>query len=168
MLHVSVVLVDAFQIQSGELQRKIARYAQNRGWALLPGNGAVAGVQSDDAAVLEPHFQGGRFPQILECPGQRCGFCPGVKRRTFRLHLGLRSLKRVASISRCLAAWCMANLGDEIDNCGLFLEQRRRHIFCSGKLSMQQPEHSRILPAIVQPLNFLGQPDEERPSKHQP
>ena len=28
----------------------------------------------------------------------------------------------------------MASL-DEIDNCGLFLEQRRRHIFCSGKLS---------------------------------
>jgi hypothetical protein len=33
----------------------------------------------------------------------------------------------------------MASLGDEIDNCGLFLEQRRRHIFCSGKLSTQQP-----------------------------
>jgi hypothetical protein len=62
----------------------------------------------------------------------------------------------------------MASLGDEIDNCGLFLEQRRRHIFCGGKLSMQQPEHARILPAKVQPLNFLGQPDEERPSKHQP
>jgi len=62
----------------------------------------------------------------------------------------------------------MASLGDEIDNCGLFLEQRRRHIFCSGMLSMQQPEHARILPAKVQPLNFLGQPDEERPSKHQP
>ena len=67
-----------------------------------------------------------------------------------------------------LIAWCMASLGDEIDNCELFLEQRRRHIFCSGKLSMQQPEHARILPAKVQPLNFLGQPDEERPSKHQP
>ena len=61
----------------------------------------------------------------------------------------------------------MASLGDEIDNCGLFLEQRR-HIFGSGKLSTQQPEHARILPAKVQPLNFLGQPDEERPSKHQP
>jgi hypothetical protein len=41
----------------------------------------------------------------------------------------------------------MANLGDEIGNCGLFLEQRRRHIFCSGKLSTQQPERARILPA---------------------
>ena len=61
----------------------------------------------------------------------------------------------------------MASLGDEIDNCGFFLEQRRRHIFCSGKLSMQQPEHARILAAKVQPLNFLGQPDEERPSEHQ-
>ena len=50
----------------------------------------------------------------------------------------------------------MAILGDEIDNCGLFLEQRCRHIFCSGKLSMQQPEHARILPAKVQLLNFLG------------
>jgi hypothetical protein len=45
--------------------------------------------------------------------------------------------------------------GDEIDNCGLFLEQRR-HIFCSGKLAMQQPEHATILPAKVQLLNFLG------------
>ena len=63
-------------------------------------------------------------------------------------------------------AWCMASL-DEIDNCGLFLEQRRRHIFCSGKLSRQQPEHARILPAKVHPLNFLGQPDEERPSKQE-
>ena len=45
--------------------------------------------------------------------------------------------------------------GDEIDNCGLFLEQRR-HIFCSGKLAMQQQEHARILPAKVQLLNFLG------------
>jgi hypothetical protein len=43
----------------------------------------------------------------------------------------------------------------EIDNCGLFLEQRR-HIFCNGKLAMQQPEHARILPAKVQLLNFLG------------
>ena len=31
----------------------------------------------------------------------------------------------------------------------------------------RQPEHARILPAKVQHLNFLGQPDEERPSKHQ-
>jgi len=62
----------------------------------------------------------------------------------------------------------MASLGDEIDNCGLFLEQRRGHIFCSSKLSMQQPQRARSLPAKVQPLNFLGQPDEERPSKHQP
>ena len=58
----------------------------------------------------------------------------------------------------------MASLGDEIDNCGLFLEQRRRHIFCSGKLSMQQPEHARILPAKVQLLNFL---DSQAKSAHQ-
>ena len=50
----------------------------------------------------------------------------------------------------------MASLGDELDKCGFFLEQRRRHIFCSGKLAMQQPEHERILPAKVQLLNFLG------------
>jgi hypothetical protein len=62
----------------------------------------------------------------------------------------------------------MASLGDEIDNCGFFLEQRRRHIFCGGKLSTQQPEHARILPAKVQLLNFQGYPDGERPSKHQP
>ena len=58
----------------------------------------------------------------------------------------------------------MASLGDEIDNCGLFLEQRRRHIFCSGKLSTQQPEHARILPAKVQLLNFL---DSQAKSAHQ-
>lgn len=70
--------------------------------------------------------------------------------------------------SGVLARLVHGESGDEIDNCGLFLEQRRRHIFFSGKLSMQQPEHARILPAQVQPLNFLGQPDEEHPSKHQP
>jgi hypothetical protein len=59
----------------------------------------------------------------------------------------------------------MASLGDEIDNCGLFLEQRRRHIFCSGKRSMQQPEHARILPAKVQPLNFLGTARRRAPIK---
>jgi hypothetical protein len=32
----------------------------------------------------------------------------------------------------------MASLGDEIDNCGLFLGQRRGRIFCSGKRSTQQ------------------------------
>jgi hypothetical protein len=58
----------------------------------------------------------------------------------------------------------MASLGDEIDNCGLFLEQRRRHIFCSGKLSTQQPDHARILPAKVQLLNFL---DSQANSAHQ-
>ena len=58
----------------------------------------------------------------------------------------------------------MASLGDEIDNCGLFLEQRRRHIFCSDKLSMQQPEHARILPAKVQLPNFL---DSQAKSAHQ-
>ena len=42
----------------------------------------------------------------------------------------------------------MASLGEEIDN--------RRHIFCSGKLSTQQPEHVRILPAKIQLLNFLA------------
>jgi len=62
----------------------------------------------------------------------------------------------------------MASLGDEKDNWGLFLEQRRRHIFCNGKLSMREAERARILPAKVQPLNFLGQPHEERPSKEQP
>jgi hypothetical protein len=30
----------------------------------------------------------------------------------------------------------MASVADEIDNRGLFLEQRLCHIFCSGKLSM--------------------------------
>ena len=58
----------------------------------------------------------------------------------------------------------MASLGDEIDNCGLFLEQRRRYIFCSGKLYTQQPEHARILPAKVQLLNFL---DRQAKSAHQ-
>jgi hypothetical protein len=58
----------------------------------------------------------------------------------------------------------MASLGDEIDNCGLFLEQRRRHILCSGELSTQQPEHARILPAKVQLLNFL---DSQAKSAHQ-
>ena len=50
----------------------------------------------------------------------------------------------------------MASLGDEIDNCGLFIDQRRRRIFCSGKLSTQQPEHARILPAKAKLLNFLN------------
>src|ERR1017187_9180717 len=58
----------------------------------------------------------------------------------------------------------MASRGGEIDNCGLFPEQRRRHIFCSGKLSTQQPEHARILPAKVQRLNFL---DSQAKSAHQ-
>jgi hypothetical protein len=58
----------------------------------------------------------------------------------------------------------MASLGDEIDNCGLFLEQRRLHSFCSGKLSTQQPERARILPANVQLLNFL---DSQAKSVHQ-
>ena len=58
----------------------------------------------------------------------------------------------------------MASLGDEIDNCGLFLEKRHRRIFYSGKLSMQQPEHARILPAKVQLLNFL---DSQAKSAHQ-
>ena len=49
----------------------------------------------------------------------------------------------------------MASLGDEIDNCGLLIEQRRRHIFCGGKLSTQQPEHARILAAKAKLLNFL-------------
>jgi hypothetical protein len=48
----------------------------------------------------------------------------------------------------------MASLGDEIDNCGLFLEQRRLHSFCSGKLSTQQPEHAIILSAKVQLLSM--------------
>ena len=52
----------------------------------------------------------------------------------------------------------MASQGDEIDNCGFFLEHRR-HIFCGGKLSAQQSEHARILPAKVQLLNFQGYPD---------
>jgi hypothetical protein len=46
------------------------------------------------------------------------------------------------------------------------VDRKIRHI--GGKVSMQQPEHARILPAKAQPLNFLGRPDEERPSKHQP
>jgi hypothetical protein len=57
----------------------------------------------------------------------------------------------------------MASLGDEIDNCGLFLEQRRLHSFCSGKLSTQQPEHARILPAKVQLLTL----DSQAKSAHQ-
>jgi hypothetical protein len=44
------------------------------------------------------------------------------------------------------------------------LERRRRHIFWSGTLSTQQPEHARILPAEVQLLNFL---DSEAESAHQ-
>jgi len=44
--------------------------------------------------------------------------------------------------SGVLARLVHGESGDEIDNCGLFLEQRRRHIFCSGKLSTQQREHA--------------------------
>jgi hypothetical protein len=44
------------------------------------------------------------------------------------------------------------------------LSKRRRHIFCSGKLSTQQPDHARIPPAKVQLLNFL---DSQANSAHQ-
>ena len=51
----------------------------------------------------------------------------------------------------------MASLGDEVDNCGLFLEQRR-HIFCSGKLSTQQPEtRESFLPKFSFSISWDGQ-----------
>ena len=50
----------------------------------------------------------------------------------------------------------MASLGTRLTTADYSLSKRRRHIFCSGKHSMQQPEQARILPAKVQLLNFLG------------
>jgi len=37
---------------------------------VLPANGAVAGIQTDNAAVLKPDFQGGCLPQVLEGSSQ--------------------------------------------------------------------------------------------------
>ena len=61
-------------------------------------------------------------------------------------------------ISRLLTSLVHGESGDEIDNCGLFLEQRRRHIFCSGKLSTQQREHAEsFLPKFSFSISWHSQ-----------
>jgi hypothetical protein len=61
----------------------------------------------------------------------------------------------------------MASLGDEIDNCGLFLEQRRRHIFYSGKLSMQQPEPPENPESFLPKFSLSISWDSQTKSAHQ-
>jgi hypothetical protein len=58
----------------------------------------------------------------------------------------------------------MASLGDEIDNCGLFLEQRRRHIFSSGKLSTQ---HRSTRESFLPKFSFSISWDSQAKSAHQ-
>ena len=90
VLDVGTVFINTVGIQVGKLQREITGGIESGGGTLLPGNRAVAGIESDDTAVFETNFEGCRLAHVLKGAVERGGPGGRIEFRALREQLGGR------------------------------------------------------------------------------